>query len=140
VLDSLPRYVPALDPRFSYRGADVVPTLERVCGQVGYCQTIRLDQGPELMPRDPDLWAYQKVVTRDFSRLGKPTDNAFIEGFNGRFQADCLDQNWFLSLADGRGRLQDWRRYYNEEWPHGVIGSQSPLVLVKSGDVASPSP
>lgn len=140
VVDTFSRYVPALDPRFRYRGEDVVATLERVCGQVGYPKTIRVDQGTEFVSRDLDLWAYQKGVTLDFSRPGKPTDNAFAEAFNGRFRAECLNQHWFLTLADAREKMEDWRRYYNEERPHGAIGNKPPIVLTKSGDTASPSP
>lgn len=84
VVDTWSRYVPVLDPRFSYRGEDVVATLERVCCCIGYPKTIRVDQGSEFVSRDMDLWAYHKGVTLDFSRPGKPTDNAFIEAFNGR--------------------------------------------------------
>ena len=69
------------------------------------------------MSRDLDLWAYQRGVTLDFSRPGKPTDNAFIESFNGRFRAECLNTHWFLSLADAQKKLEDWRKYYNEERP-----------------------
>ncbi len=76
------------------------------------------------MSRDLDLWAYAKGVTLDFSRPGKPTDNAFIEAFNGRFRAECLNQHWFLTLADAREKMEDWRRYYNEERPHGAIGNK----------------
>jgi putative transposase len=76
--------------------------------------------------RDLDLWAYQHGVTLDFSRPGKPTDNAFIEAFNGRFRVERLNAHWFLSLADARKKVEDWRRYYNEERPHGAIG-QMPL-------------
>jgi transposase InsO family protein len=61
-----------------------------------------------------DLWAYQRGVTLDFSRPGKPTDNAFIEAFNGRFRAECLNAHWFLNLADAQKKMEDWRRYYNE--------------------------
>jgi len=68
--------------------------------------TIRVDQGTEFVSRDLDLWAYQRGVTLDFSRPGKPTDNAFIEAFNGRFRAECLNAHWFLSLADAQKR---WR-------------------------------
>ncbi len=88
----------------------------------------------------PDLWAYQKGVTLDFSRPDKPTDNALAEAFNGRFRAECLNQHWFLTLADAREKMEDWRRYYNEERPHGAIGNKSPIMLTKSGDTASPSP
>ncbi|MDA0652717.1 MAG: IS3 family transposase, partial [Proteobacteria bacterium] len=115
VIDTFSRYVPVLDPRFRYRGEDVVQTLERVCGQVGYPKTIRVDQGSEFISRDMDLWAYQKGVTLDFSRPGKPTDNAFIEAFNGRLRAECLNAHWFLSLADAAEKLETWRRDYNEQ-------------------------
>ena len=62
------------------------------------------------------------VVTLDFSRPGKPTDNAFIEAFNGRFRIECLNAHWFPSLADAQEKLEDWRKYYNEQRPHGAIG------------------
>lgn len=73
------RFSPVIDPRFSYRGENVVTTLDRVCKSIGYPATIRVDQGSEFVSRDLDLWAYQNDVTLDFSRPGKPTDNAFIE-------------------------------------------------------------
>ncbi len=89
------------------------------CWKVGLPATIRVDQGTEFVSRDLDLWAYQRGVTLDFSRPGKPTDNAFIEAFNGRFRAECLNAYWFLSLADAQEKLEDWRKYYNEERPMG---------------------
>lgn len=100
VVDTFSRYVPVLDVRYSYRGEDVVATLDRVCGKIGYLRMIRVDQGSEFVSRDMDLWAYQRGVTLDFSRPGKPTDNAYIEAFNGRFRTECLNQHWFLTLAD----------------------------------------
>lgn len=90
IVDTFSRFSPALDPRFSYRGEDVVLTFERICGNVGYPKTIRVDQGSAFVSRDLDLWAYQKGVTLDFSRPGKPTDNSFIESFNGKFRSECL--------------------------------------------------
>jgi len=77
---------------------------------------------------------------------------AFIEAFNGRFRAECLNQRrhcrsdqWrdngnFLTLADAAEKLEAWRRYYNEERPHGAIGNKVPIMLTKSGGVTSPSP
>ena len=84
-----------------------------------------------------DLWAYQRGVTLDFDRPEKPTDNAFIEAFNGRFRADCLNAHRFLTLADAAEKLEAWRRFYNEERPHGAIGNKVPIMLTKSG--ASPA-
>ncbi len=138
IVDTFSRYVPALDPRFSYRAEDVVDTLEKVCSQIGYPRTIRVDQGSEFVSRDLDLWAYTKSVTLDFSRPGKPTDNAYIEAFNGRFRAECLNAHWFLTLADAAEKLEHWRRYYNEERPHGAIGHKAPITLLNPDGVASP--
>lgn len=138
VVDTYSRYAPVIDPRFSYRAEDVVQTLERVCSEVGYPSTIRVDQGTEFVSRDLDLWAYANGVTLDFSRPGKPTDNAFIEAFNGRFRAECLNQHWFMSLEDARKKLEDWRRYYNEQRPHGAIGQKPPISLIRHDGTASP--
>jgi len=137
VVDTFSRYVPALDARFSYRGEDVVATLDRVCRRIGYPSTIRVDQGSEFISRDMDLWAYQRGVSLDFSRPGKPTDNAFIEAFNGRFRAECLNSHWFMSLADAAEKMEAWRRDYNEERPHSAIGNKVPAELMKSAHEAS---
>jgi putative transposase len=78
VVDTFSRYSPAIDPRLSYRGEDVVQVLEKVCVQVGYPTTIRVDQGTEFVSRDLDLWAYTRGVTLDFSRPGRPTTDASV--------------------------------------------------------------
>jgi len=138
VVDIFSRFSPALEPRLTFRGTDVVEILERVCNELGFPATIRVDQGTEFVSRDLDLWAYQRGVTLDFSRPGKPTDNAFIEAFNGRFRAECLNAHWFLSLADAQKKVEDWRRYYNEERPHGSIGNKPPILLQDHDGAASP--
>jgi putative transposase len=79
IVDTFSRFSPAVDPRFSYRGGDVVQTLERICKTVGYPKTIRVDLGSEFVSRDLDLWAYQRGVTLDFSRPGKPTDTDVVD-------------------------------------------------------------
>lgn len=141
VVDTFTRLCPTLNPRFGYRGEGVVvPTLECVCGSIGYPQTARVNQGSEFVSRDLGLWAYTHGVTLDFSRPGKPADNAFIEAFNGWFRAECLNTHLFLTLADAREKMEDWRRYYNEDRPHGVIGNVSPAALMNvDGDTRPPS-
>jgi len=99
---------------------------------------VSVDQGTEFALRDLDLWAYQRGVTLDFSRLRKPTDNSFIEAFNGRLRAECFNPHWFLSLADAREKVDDCRNCYNVERPHGAIGNQLPLLLHKRNGEASP--
>jgi putative transposase len=138
VVDTWSRYVPALDARYSYRGEDVVVTLECICAQTGYPRMIRVDQGSEFISRDLHLWAYANGVTLDFLRPGAPTDNAFIEAFNGRLRAECLSANWFMSLPDAREKLECWRGDYNTVRPHSAIGNKPPVTLINHAGVASP--
>lgn len=137
VIDTFSRFSPAVDPRFSYRGEDVVATLERACRLVGYPKSIRVDQGSEFISRDLDLWAYQRGVELDFSRPGKPTDNAFIESFNGKFRTECLNAHWFLTLDDARSKMEEWRKDYNNVRPHSAIGNKPPISLMKGSSAAS---
>lgn len=65
-------------------------------------------------------------VEIDFTRPGKPTDNAFIESFNGRLRRECLNENWFRSLEDARSKVESWRQEYNNERPHSALGNQAP--------------
>ena len=94
-MDAYSKLAPAIDVRARYTGADVVATLEQVCKEYGLPKTIRVDNGPEFISRNLDLWAYKNSVVLDFSRQGKPTDNSFVESFNGKARAECTDQNWF---------------------------------------------
>ncbi len=135
IVDTFSRFSPATDPRFSYRGEDVVQTLERICGKIGYPKSIRVDQGSEFVSRDLDLWAYQRGVVLDFSRPGKPTDNAFIESFNGKFRTECLNTHWIMSLDDARSKMEKWRRDYNEVRPHSAIGNNPPISLMNGPDM-----
>jgi len=137
VVDTFSRFSPVVDPRFIYRGEDVVTTLERVCSRVGYPKTIRVDQGSEFISRDPDLWAYANDVILDFSRPGMPTDNAFIESFNGKFRTECLNAHWFLMLDDARSKMEEWRKDYNNVRPHSAIGNKPPISLMKGSSVAT---
>jgi putative transposase len=108
------------------RGCEVVEVLERVMKDHGRPRTIRVDTGPEFISKDVDLWAYWNHVSLDFSRPRKPTDNAYIESFNGRFRQECLNEHWFLSLDDARDKVEAWRRDYNEERPHSSLGNATP--------------
>jgi putative transposase len=138
VIDTLSRYSPAVVPRFNFRAPDVIEVLERVCGEVGYLALIRVDQGSEFISRDLDLWAYTRGVILDFSRPGKPADIAFIESFNGKSRAECLNQHWFMSLDDAVRNCEAWRRDFNEVRPHSAIGNKVPISLVNRSAAHGP--
>jgi putative transposase len=99
-------------------------------------EKIRVDNGPEFTSKRLDQWAYINRVELDFSRPGKPTDNAFIEAFNGRLREECLNQNWFLSLEDAREKVEVWRQEYNLTRPHGALGNLSPEEFAETVGMA----
>lgn len=100
VVDTYSRFSPAVVPRFRFRATDVIEMLERVCAATGHPASFRVEQGSEFNSHELDLWAYMKGVALDFSEPGRPTDNAFIASFNGRFRAECLNQHRFMGLDD----------------------------------------
>jgi putative transposase len=149
IVDVLSRVSPAIGVRQSYREANVVETLERGAAECGYPTTIRVDNGSEFVSKELDLWAYLKGVTLDFSRPGKPTDNAFIESFNGKFRTECLNADWFLSLDEARAKCEAWRRDYNEcvhtarsatrrRWSFIGWRNHRPAVSTRKHDFSSP--
>lgn len=80
-----------------------------------------------------DLWAYLNKIKLVFSRPGKPTDNAFLESFNGKFRTECLNENWFLSLAEARVKIEAWRQDYNRSRPHSSLGNVVPREFARRG-------
>jgi putative transposase len=126
IVDNFTRESLAIEAGQQFKGRDVA----RVLTQIGTCRglphSIRVDNGPEFISKALDQWAHWNKVTLDFSRPGKPTDNAFIESFNGRLRQECLNTNWFLSLDDAREKIEAWRQDYNERRPHGSLGNLAP--------------
>jgi hypothetical protein len=84
------------------------------------------DNGSEFSGRMFDLWAYHHGVRIDFSRPGKPTDNCFIESFNGSLRDECLNVHWFESMEEARARIEAWRIDYNENRPHQALQEEAP--------------
>jgi putative transposase len=103
----------AIESGQSLRGEDVVRVLNRVKERRGLPYLLFSDNGSEFTGQTMDLWAYCNGVKIDFSRPGKPTDNACCESFNGTFRSKCLDTNWFQSLAEAKQVIEAWRVEYN---------------------------
>ena len=120
------------------RGADAVEALDAAGRAVGFPKTIRVGNGPEFVSRDLDLWAYRREVTLDFSRPGKLTDNTFCGIVQRQFRAECLNAHWFMGLDDTPRKCEAWRRDYNEERPHSVIGHKCPVELMIGSAATDP--
>ena len=127
VVDAFTREALAIDVDQGIKGEQVVEAMARIAMTRGAPKTIRVDNGPEFISKALDRWAYENGVTLDFSRPGKPTDNAFVESFNGRLRDECLNAHWFLSLAEARTKIEAWRRDYNESRPHTSLGWMTPV-------------
>ena len=127
VVDAYTRECLAIHADQGIKGEQVVDVMDRLLFERGSAPAkIRVDNGPEFISRALDHWAYINRVTLDFSRPGKPTDNAFVESFNGRLRDECLNTHWFLSLDDARAKLEAWRRDFNETRPHTSPGFMTP--------------
>ena len=127
IVDGHSRESLATVPRPSFRAQQVVEILNGLIQTRGKPHAIRCDNGPEFAGRLVDLWAYAHKVTLEFSRPGKPTDNAYIESFNGSLREECLNVHWFEDLTDARAKLQVWKQEYNEDRPHRSLKNLTPL-------------
>lgn len=110
VVDNHTRECVAIEVAQSLTGDDVVRVLTNIAKERHqYPLRVQADNGPEFVSLALDKWAYENGVTLDFSRPGKPTDNPFIESFNGSLRDECLNTNWFLSLEDAQEKIETWR-------------------------------
>jgi putative transposase len=77
------------------------------------------------------FWAKKHGVKLHFIQPGKPTRNAFVESFNGKFREYCLDLNWFASIDDARAIIDTCRKHYNHVRPQRSPGRKPPAVFAK---------
>jgi putative transposase len=135
VVDNYSRKCLAIHAGKSLKGSDVVRIMENITFENDRLpQRIKVDNGSEFISKVLDKWAYQNNVELDFSRPGKPTDNPFIESFNGSFRDECLNANWFFSLHDAQEKFDHWREDYNGFRPHSSLGDMSPNEYIEMNE------
>ena len=127
IVDAFTRESLAIEVDTSLSGVRVAQVLDQVIDVRGAAPAeIVLDNGPELTSKALDQWAYARGVRLCFIEPGKPVQNAYIESFNGRLRDECLNEHWFLSVANARRVVEEWRIDYNRERPHSSLGNLSP--------------
>lgn len=131
LVDVYSRECLAIEAGQKMTGEDVVNTLQQVLIYRNKPQQILLDNGSEFISKVLDKWAYENQVTLAFSRPGKPTDNAYIESFNGSFRDECSNVHWFLSLEDAKLKAEKWRQDYNLSRPHSALNYLTPVEFAK---------
>jgi len=132
IVDQYTREAVAMEVRGSFKSIDVIKVLNRLSRSHRKPSVIQVDNGPEFTSGEFIAWASRANVRLDFSRPGKPTDNAFIESFNARVRAECLNANVFESLEDARNILTKWRIDYNRVRPHSALGMLTPKEFAES--------
>jgi putative transposase len=126
IVDDCTRECLAIEVDTSLTGRRVVAVLERLADTRGLPQSITVDHGPEFEGQVLDAWAFERGVQLAFIRPGKPVENAYVESFNGRFRDECLNENWFVTMAQARRVIEHWRCEYNDERPHSRLGYLTP--------------
>jgi len=129
VVDQWSRQSPLLEVVQRVTGADVAAALDRV-GRDRLPRSLTVDNGTEFTSLALDTWAYERGITLDFTRPGKPTDNGHIESFNARLRDECLNVHQFQSLDHAKTIIEAWRHDYNEHRPHGSLGDLTPMEFV----------
>jgi putative transposase len=114
------------------KGTDVVYVLNQIKMIRNIVpKKIQTDNGSEFISKEMDRWAYENKVTMHYSRPGKPTDNPYVESFNGSFRDECLNAHWFLSLKDAKDKIEIWRKDYNEYRPHSSLKQLTPAEFIE---------
>ena len=131
LVDNFTREALAIVVDGGIRGEHVAKAVEGIAAPRDPSRLIRVDNGPEFVSKVLGRWACERGVVLDFSRPGKPTDNCFVESFNGRFcdgstHASNPDTHWFLSVEDAKAKIEAWRRDAIATRPHSALGHLTP--------------
>jgi putative transposase len=131
VVDAYTRECLALEVDTSFASRRVTRILEQIIAERGVPQAIRCDNGPEFTSRHFLAWCVERGIELVHIQPGKPTQNAYVESFNGRLREECLNVSWFQNLFDARPKIAAWRREYNEERPHSGLGYRTPKEFAR---------
>lgn len=126
IVDDFTKECLAIETDTSLPGQRVARVLDHLLDQRGKPVAINVDNGPEFAGSTLDHWAYTHGVSLQFIRPGKPTENAFIESFNGRLRDACLNEELCISLADADDIIQRWRHDDNHNRPYSSLGGLTP--------------
>jgi putative transposase len=131
VIDDATREIPALHVDTAMSARKVTAVLEATAKVHGLPRSIRVDNGPEFRSHFFQRWAAKRRIQIEYIEPGKPTQNAFIESFNGRLRDECLNLHRFSSLGHAASTLNAWKDEYNNLRPHGSLGGIPPSVFAR---------
>ena len=115
----------------SITGKQVARFLDQITERRTLPKSIVCDNGPEFTSKAMFFWSQKSKAQLAFIQPGKPTQNAFVESFNGKFRNECLNQYWFRSLHEAEHIIEQWREHYNTVRPHSSLGYVTPVAFAK---------
>jgi putative transposase len=137
LMDGFTRYALRIEVDTSLPGLRVVRVLEDLKTRGRKAKVIVIDNGTEFTSQVVDQWAYENQVQLHFITPGRPMENGYMESFNGKFRDECLNENWFVDLADARQKIEEWRCDYNQERPHSALGYLTPAEFAHRSAASS---
>jgi len=137
LMDGFTRYALRIEVDTSLPGLRVVRVLEDLKTRGRKAEVIVIDNGTEFTSQVVDQWAYENQVQLHFITPGRPMENGYMESFNGKFRDECLNENWFVDLADARQKIEEWRCDYNQERPHSALGYLTPAEFAHRSAASS---
>ncbi len=132
VIDEYTRECLAIEAGRSFTAKDVILTLQYLFAVRGAPGHIRSDNGPEFIAKEVRRWLERAVVRTLYINKASPWENAYVESFNGKLRDELLNGELFLSLAEARYVLDEWRLDYNHRRPHSSLDWQTPAAFAAS--------
>lgn len=117
---------PVLEVDVSLTGFRVSQVLDRLKETRKLPKAIVCDNGTEFTSKAMDQWAFTNRVDLKFIQPGKPNQNAYCESFNARLRDECLNTQWFNTLAEAKDNIEEWRKEFNEQRPHSSLNYKTP--------------
>lgn len=127
VVDDYNRQALGIEVNYSLPAQRVTRLLDRLVEQYGKPERLRSDNGPEFISKALQDWCLDKEVSLHWIEPGKPTQNAYIERFNGTFRREVLDAHIFTSIRQVRQIVAGWLVEYNTERPHQALKFMTPV-------------
>jgi len=131
VIDEFNRELLESEIDTSLQSIRVIRTLERIIDWRGRPEAIRVDNGPEFISTQLEMWCNSKDIELLFIRPGQPTENARVERFNGSFRRELLDCYVFSTLREVRDYVEEWMHDYNHYRPHEALGDLTPIQFLE---------